>query len=197
MNSHFEFFIFWEEKKESRKKEKKSSIYLVIALKEKEFYLFRYRIERKKFLFISLSHWKRRILSISLSREKKRILFISLSHKKKKNLIFRCRIKRERNLINLQLIHSLQKNCENCESCNNYTIELRKKTSLCESVKIAKNIILSFTCHVITLRALLDVNILTIIYKLYLSYIVEIQCVYHLFLTKINRNREKHELFLI
>ena len=79
----------------------------------------------------------------------------------------------------------MQKNCESCESCNSYTIELHKKTSLCENVKIAKNIILSFTCHVTTSRALLDVNILTIVYKLYLSYIIKIQCVYHLFLTNV------------
>ena len=61
-------------------------------------------------------------------------------------------------------------------------------------VKIAKNIVLSFTCHVTTSRALLDANILTIVYKLYLSYIVKIQCVYHLFLT--DYELEKQVIYL-
>ena len=60
-------------------------------------------------------------------------------------------------------------------------------------VKIVKNIVLSFTCHVRTSRALFGVNILTIVYKLYLSYIVKIQCVYHLFLT--NYELEKRVIY--
>ena len=128
---------------------------------------------------------KKKVLFISLSHEEKEILFISLSHWNEKilSIYFVVAWKKEKNLTNLQLIHSLQKNCESCKSCNSYTTKLRRKTSLCKNIKIAKSIVLSFTCHVITSRALLDASILTIIYKFHLSYIVKIQCVYHLFLT--------------
>ena len=57
--------------------------------------------------------------------------------KKKKEFQFRCRQKEKKNIINLQLFHSLQRNCESCESCINYnhTMNSRRKISLCESVK--------------------------------------------------------------
>ena len=91
-------------------------------------------------LLTSLSHWGGEgptYLVVAWGGEE--VLLTSLSHERGGGFYLpRCRMGRRGGLTNLQLVHSLQGDCESCESCNNYRGRLRIKISLCGNAKMQK-----------------------------------------------------------
>ena len=79
----------------------------------------------KNRVFVKILHFSI-CFKIFKKRKEKKINLAVVEKKKKKSASLSLK-KRKKNSINLQLFHLLQKDCENCKSCNSYTINYAKK----------------------------------------------------------------------